>query len=206
MILDTTSKDTDWRDIYKLGGTFIQPRPIALVSSVSTDGVRNLAPFSFYNMVSANPPVVFFAPSYKRDKSGKDSLHNAEAVGQFVIATVTEGIAEQMNQCAFEYAPGEDEFAASGLTPVEAKLVKPALVAESPVNMECELIEIRRFGEEPGAGCVVYGRVLMIHVDDAVLADDGLVDPAKLKAIGRMGRGTYCKTTDRFDMSRPKRP
>ncbi len=203
MYLDTRDFGSTWQGIYKLATTFIQPRPIALVSTVSADGVPNLAPFSFYNMVSANPPVVMFAPSLRRDGSGKDSLHNAEAAGEFAIATVTEDMAERMNRCAFEYPPEVNEFERSGLTPRLASLIKPALVAESPANIECRLLEIKRFGAEPGAGSVIFGQIVAVHVDDAVLADDELVDDAKLKAVGRMGRSTYSTTAQTFDLSRP---
>ncbi len=203
MYIDTRDCTSNWTDIYKLAVTFIQPRPIALVSTLSADGLPNLAPFSFYNMVSANPPVVMFAPGNRRDGSGKDSLVNIEATGEFVVATATEAIAERMNQCAYEYPPDIDEFDKSGLTPRPATVVKPSLVAESPANIECSLLEIKRFGDRPGAGSVIFGRIVAIHVDDAVLADDRLVDPAKLGAVGRMGRSAYAKTTARFDMPRP---
>lgn len=203
MYLDTRKFGDQWRDIYKLAISFIVPRPIGFVSTLSADGVRNLAPFSFYNMVSANPPVVIFAPSFRRDSTGKDSLHNVEAVPEFVVATATEGIAERMNQCSFDHPPQVDEFEASGLTPKPATLVRPSLVAESPVNLECTLIDIKRFGRQPGAGSVVFGQVVAIHVEDRVLAEDGLVDPRKLKAIGRMGRSAYTRTTRCFDMPRP---
>ena len=203
MFMDARSYGANWRDIYKLAISFIQPRPIALVSTLSVDAVRNLAPFSFYNMVSANPPVVMFAPSCRRDATAKDSLHNVEALGEFVVAAVTERLAEQMNQCSFEYPPNTDEFVASGLTPVPAKLVRPWLVGESPVNIECTLVEIKRFGKQAGAGSVVFGQILAIHVEDRVLAPDGLVDPRKLKAIGRMGRDTYTRTGNTFDLPRP---
>ena len=204
MYLDTRRFESNWADLYKLATTFIQPRPIALVSTISADAVRNLAPFSFYNMVSANPPVVMVCPSYRRDGRAKDTLNNVETTKEFVVATVTEDIAERMNQCAYEYPPEVDEFEKSGLTPKPATLVKPALVAESPANLECSLIEIKRFGDQPGAGNVIFGRIVAIHVDDDVLADDGLVAPAKLRAIGRMGRSTYAKTTDHFDLGRPQ--
>ena len=203
MYLDTRNYEANWREIYKLATTFIQPRPIAFASTISTTGVRNLAPFSFYNMVSANPPVVMFAPAYRRDATGKDTLHNIEEVREFVVATVTDNICAKMNQCAFEYPPDVSEFEACGLTPQPATVVRPALVAESPVNIECTLVEIKRFGERPGAGSVIFGQIVAIHVDDAILAEDGLVDPEKLQAIGRLGRWTYARTTDRFDLPRP---
>jgi flavin reductase (DIM6/NTAB) family NADH-FMN oxidoreductase RutF len=204
MFIDIRDYASNWQEIYKLATTFIQPRPIALVSTLSADGLPNLAPFSFYNMVSANPPVVMFAPSLRRDGSGKDSLNNVEATGEFVVATVNEAIVERMNRCAFEYPPDVDEFGKSGLTPRPAKLVKPSLVSEAPANIECRLVEIKRFGDEPGAGSVVFGRIIAVHVDDGVLADDRLVDPAKLKSVGRMGRSTYARTTENFDLPRPK--
>jgi flavin reductase (DIM6/NTAB) family NADH-FMN oxidoreductase RutF len=205
MFIDTRDCESNWRDIYKLATTFIQPRPIALVSTLSAEGVPNLAPFSFYNMVSANPPVVMFAPLNRRDGSGKDSLRNAEATAHFVIATVTEDIAERMNRCSYDYPPDVDEFAKSGLSPRPARFVKPSLVAESPVNLECTLEEVKRFGQGPGAGTVVFGRVVAVHVDDDVLAEDGLVDPARLKAIGRMGRSTYSGTVSNFELPRPEK-
>ncbi len=203
MYLDTREFADNWRDVYRLCTAFIQPRPIALVSSISADGRRNVAPYSFYNMVSANPPVVMFAPSYRRDATGKDTLHNVEATKEFVVATVTENITEQMNDCSFDYPPEIDEFGIAGFTPKPASIVKPALIAESPVNVECVLEDIKRFGDTPGAGSVVFGRIVAVHVDDRILADDKLVDPNKLKAVGRMGRSTYARTTDRFDLPRP---
>ncbi|UCE61152.1 MAG: flavin reductase family protein [Phycisphaerales bacterium] len=206
MYFDTRDYESNWRNIYKLAITFVQPRPIALVSSMSPDGVRNLAPFSFYNMVSGNPPVVMFCPSYRRDSTEKDSLHNVESTGEFVVATVSEQIVERMNRCAYDYTPDVDEFEKSGLTPRPASLVAPPLVADSPANIECKLIEIKRFGTDPGAGNLVFGQIVAIHVDDTVLADDGLPDPAQLQAIGRLGRWTYCKTTDIFDLPRPTQP
>lgn len=203
MFMDCIEDGFAWRELYPLAISIVLPRPIAWVSSLSADGVRNLAPFSFYNMVSANPPVVMFCPSVKRDGSEKDSLRNVSATGEFVVATATEALAEKMNRCSAEVGPEVDEFEWAGLTPAPARFVRPALVAESPVNLECRLLEIKRFGDQPGAGCLVFGRIVAVHVDDAVLAQDGLVDPRKLKAVGRMGRLTYTRTTDTFDLPRP---
>lgn len=203
MYIDTREHESDWQRTYRLLITFIQPRPIALVSTLSQDGVRNLAPFSLYNLVSANPPVVMVAPSFRRDRSSKDTLRNVEAAGEFVVATVTQAIVERANQCAYEYPPDIDEFDKSGLTPAPASLVGPPLVKESPVNIECSLVEIKRFGDQPGSGSVIFGRILAIHVDDYLLADDGLIDPDKLEAIGRMGRCTYVRTTEHFDLPLP---
>ncbi len=205
MYLELADHDARWADVYRLAITFVVPRPIGWVSTVSPDGRRNLAPFSFYNMVSGNPPVVIFCPALRRDGQPKDSLRNVEQTGQFVVATATEALAQQMNDSSVDAPYGVDEFELVGLTPAPARLVRPALVAESPVNIECTLIEVKRFGDFAGAGQVFFGRVVAIHVNDDVLAPDGLVDPARLRALGRMGRLTYCRTTDTFDLPRPGR-
>lgn len=204
MYIDITRTGKSWQDVYRLCLTFVNPRPIAFVSTVSADGVRNLAPFSFFNMVCAHPPVLMFCPGRNRDGGKKDTLINVEATREFVVAVVTNPMAESMNQTSAAYPPAVDEFVAAGFTPLSATLVKSALVGESPVNCECTLERIVEFGEGPGASAVVFGRIVAIHVSDAYLADDGLLDPEKLQMIGRMGRGTYARTTDLFDLPRPR--
>ncbi len=204
MLLDLTQADRSWQDVYRLCVTFIVPRPIALVSTVSQDGVRNLAPFSFYNMVSANPPVVMFCPGTPSKGGKKDSLRNVEETGEFVVAAVTQAMADPMNQSSATLPPEVDEFEYAGFTPRAALHVRAALVAESPVNIECRLERIVSFGDQPGAGNVVFGRIAAIHVDDAVLADDGLCDPLKLDAVARLGRLSYSRTRDVFDLPRPR--
>lgn len=206
MFIDVANSGDSWRDVYRLAISFVTPRPIALVSTKSPDGVRNLAPFSFFNMVSANPPVLIVCPSRDRNKGKKDTLVNIEATRQFVVATVTRALADKMNLCSAPYAPDVDEFEKSGLTPAPASQVRPDLVAESPVNCECELDRIVDYGDQTGAGAVIFGRIVAVHVDDDYLADDGLLDPEKLQTIGRMGRLTYCATTKRFDLPRPAAP
>lgn len=203
MYIDIENTDRSWQDVYKLAITFVTPRPIAFVSSLSPDGVRNLAPFSFFNMVSANPPVLIVCPSRYRDGRKKDTLANIEATGEFVVATVTAPMTERMNQASAAYPPDIDEFTAVGFTPSPATKVKPALVADSPVNCECRLDRIVDYGEAAGAGAVIFGRIVAIHVDERYLAADGLMDDKKLQTIGRMGRLTYARTTDRFDLPRP---
>ncbi len=203
MYIDIAQADRSWQSIYSLCITFVTPRPIGFISTVSANGVRNLAPFSFFNMVCARPPVVMFCPGRNRDGGKKDTLANVEATGEFVVAVVTDAMAEAMNQSSAPYPPEADEFVEAGFTPRGARVVKPALVGESPVNCECRLERIVEFGEGPGASSVVFGRIVAIHVDDAYLADDGLLDDAKLQTIGRMGRMGYARTTDRFDLPRP---
>jgi flavin reductase (DIM6/NTAB) family NADH-FMN oxidoreductase RutF len=202
MLIDLAQTDRSWQDIYRLIISFVNPRPIALVSTIAADGTRNLAPFSFYNMVSANPPIGMVCPSRKRGGEKKDTQRNIEATGEFVVAAVTMAMAEKQNQASAAYPPEVDEFAAAGFTPLPATRVRPALVAESPVNCEYALERIVEFGEAPGAGAVIFGHLLAIHVDERCLAADGLCDPDKLQTIGRMGRDGYCRTTDRFDLPR----
>lgn len=200
--IDVNNTDMSWQDVYRLAITFVNPRPIAFVSTLSFDGVPNLAPFSFYTMVSANPPVLMVCPSRKRDGSEKDTLRNIEATGEFVVASVTEAMTEGMNQASAPYPPGVDEFVESGFTPKPSSIVKPPRVAESPVNCECVLDHIVNFGHQPGAGAAIFGRIVAMDLKDACLAADGLPDPDKLRLIGRMGRLTYVRTTDHFDLPR----
>jgi flavin reductase (DIM6/NTAB) family NADH-FMN oxidoreductase RutF len=196
--------ERDYRNIYKLMVGVIVPRPIAFVSTVSVDGIRNLAPFSFFTGISANPPVICFSPMIRgADASRKDTLRNIEAVKEFVVNVVSEEFAEQMNICSAEFPPEVDEFAMSGLTPIPSDLVKPPRVQESRINMECRLLQIVDVSAKPLGGSLVLGEVLRFHIDDA-LFDDFKIDPDKLHPIGRMGGPTYTRTTDRFDMQRPK--
>jgi len=198
--------DQDYRNIYKLMVGVIVPRPIAFVSTISADGILNLAPFSFFTGISANPPVICFSPMIRAsDGSRKDTLRNIEAVKEFVVNVVSEEFAEKMNICSAEFPPEADEFKMSGLTPIPSDLVKPPRVKESHINMECRLVQIVNVSAKPLGGSLVLGEVLLFHIDDA-LFDDFKIDPDKLHAIGRMGGPTYTRTTDRFDMVRPKSP
>jgi flavin reductase (DIM6/NTAB) family NADH-FMN oxidoreductase RutF len=184
---------------YKLLIGSIVPRPIAFVSTVSPDGVPNLAPFSFFNAVCGNPPVVSFASGFRVPP--KDTLGNVRATREFVVNIVTEDIAEKMNLTSGEYPADVDEFAISGLTPIPSDLVKPPCVRESPINMECKLLQIVDISVLPLGGSLVIGEVLRFHIDPAIM-DDFRIDAGKLRAIGRMGGNEY--TRCRFGMVRPK--
>ena len=207
MIADPGS--TAVQDIYKLLIGAIVPRPIAFVSSLSPEGVRNLAPFSFFTGISANPPVICFSPMVRGDRSygargsNKDTLNNIRAKREFVVNIVSEEFAGQMNICSTEFPPQVDEFEASGLTPIASDLVQPPRVKESHINMECKLFQIVDVSDKPLGGSIVLGEVIRFHVDDAYV-DSYRIDPGKLHAIGRMGGATYTRTTDRFDLERPK--
>lgn len=200
MRIDLSNTDKTWRDLHRLYLGFVQPRPIAWASTISRSGALNLAPFSFYNMVSANPPVVVFSPALNRAGDAKDTLRNIRETGEFVIATVTESNAAIMNDTSTEYPHGQSEFELAGLTPLPALRVKAMLVKESPVNIECTMRQIISLGHENGAGQVIFGDVRAIHIDDAMLDGSGLIDPDKLCAVGRMGGHGYTRTRDRFEL------
>ncbi len=186
---------------YKLLIGSVVPRPIAFVSTVSADGVLNLAPFSFFNVICASPPVVSFACGARVPP--KDTLANVRATGEFVVNIVTEEIAERMNLCSGEYQAGVDEFQVSGLTPGASEVVRPPAVRESPINMECKVLQIIDVSTRPMGGSLVIGEVVRFHIERA-LFENFRIDPARLQAIGRMGGNGYTRTRDRFDMIRPQ--
>jgi flavin reductase (DIM6/NTAB) family NADH-FMN oxidoreductase RutF len=197
-------KEAGWLNIYKLLIGAIVPRPIAFVSTLSPEGIPNLAPFSFFTAVSANPPVICFSPMRRRGSlPHKDTLHNITITREFVVNIVSEEFAQQMNITSAEFPPEVDEFEAAGLTPIPSDLVKPPRVKESHVHMECRLYLLVEVGGEDGSGNLVLGEVLRFHVDDQYF-DDFKIDPDQLRAIGRMGGATYTRTTDRFELPRPK--
>jgi len=182
----------------------IVPRPIALVSTVSGEGQFNLAPFSFFNAICSNPPMICFSTGIRaRPEPWKDTLRNIDRTKEFVANVVSEEIAEPMNLTSGDYPPEVDEFRVAGLTPVPSDLVRPPRVKESPVQMECKLHFFIDISALPGGGSIVLGEVVRFHVDDAVV-DGFKVDPDKLGAIGRMGGTSYTRTRDRLDMIRPK--
>ena len=192
------------RNVYKLLVGVILPRPIAFVSTISRQGIRNLAPFSFFTGISADPPAVCFSPMIRSsDGKRKDTLNNIEATREFVINVVSEEIAVPMNICSIEFPPDVDEFRESGLTPIESDLVKPPRVKESLVNMECKLLQVVHVSSKPLGGSLVIGEILRFHIRDD-LFNDYRIDPDKLHPIGRMAGSTYIRTTDRFDLIRPK--
>jgi flavin reductase (DIM6/NTAB) family NADH-FMN oxidoreductase RutF len=191
-------------EIEKLLVGVILPRPIAFVSTISPDGILNLAPFSFFTAVCPRPPVICFCNSIRtRDGQKKDTLRNVEATGEFVVNVVSEDFAEQMVACSGDYPPEVSEFEVSGLTPIASDLVRPPRVKESRVQMECRLLQVVTVSTEPGGGSLVMGEVLRFHLADSVIVN-GAVDPDKLRPIGRMGGIQYVRTTDRFSMARPK--
>jgi len=199
-------KNHPYKDIYKLLIGSVVPRPIALVSSLSGEGVPNLAPFSFFNAVCSKPPIVLFSTVVRDGGQPKDTLRNIEETGEFVVNIVSEDFAEKMNACSADYPPEVDEFAVSGLTPVKSNVVRPARVGESRISMECRLSQIVRFGDgEPGNGSTIFGEVLLFHVAGEVI-DNFRINPATLKPVGRMGGPQYVRASDIFDLARPTLP
>jgi flavin reductase (DIM6/NTAB) family NADH-FMN oxidoreductase RutF len=191
------------RDAYAwMIGTII-PRPIAWVSTISSEGRTNLAPFSFFQGITAKPPVVMFVPVNSRDGQKKDTVRNIEQVPEFVVNIVPFGLAEKMNHSSAALPYGESEFEKFGIAAAPSERVRPPRVADAPVAFECALHSIVKIGEGPGAANVVFGRILVAHVNDGVLGPDGMPDPAKLDLIGRMGGELYCRTTQRFTVKRP---
>lgn len=192
-----------WNSLYKLMIGSVVPRPIGWISTIDEQGQNNLAPFSFFNVASANPPHVLFCPSIRgTDFGNKDTLNNVHQTQEFVVNIVTEDTAEAMNLTATELPPDVDEFAYAGLTAVASKLVKPARVRESPIQFECKLAQIVNISDQPGGGSIVIGRVVHIHVDDAVLYDGDKIALETLKPVGRLAGFAYTRVTDVFDLVR----
>lgn len=193
------------REAYAWMISTILPRPIAWVSTISADGKTNLAPFSFFQGITSNPPTLMFSPVNTRDGAKKDTVRNIEQVPEFVVNLVSFALAEQMNNCSALLEYGESEFEAFGIASLPSDRVRPPRVAAAPVAFECTLDRFVHIGEGPLAANVVFGRIQRAHVADGVLGADGKPDPAKLDLIGRMGGETYSRTTERFDIKRPDR-
>lgn len=191
------------RQMYAYMVGMITPRPIAWVSTVGPSGVTNLAPFSFFNGVSAKPAALCFSAVNNRDGSLKDTIRNIEATGQFVVNVVPAALAEVMNQTSFEYPADESEIDAVGIEVVPSQIVSPPRVKASPIQIECQLIQVVKVGDGPAAGNLVVGQILVAHIDDAVLNAAGEIDPDLLDTIGRMGASDYCWTRQRFALPRP---
>ena len=201
MLIDVAS--TPVVDVYHTLVGVVTPRPIAWVTTIDAAGRVNLAPFSFFNAFGANPPVVVFSPTLRRDGTKKDTLLNVEATGEFVVNAAVAELAAQVSQSSKELPPGESEVELTGLHVLPSVKVKPPRLAESPVNLECKLRQVVPIGSGPIAGNLVIGEVVAIHVADRVLDEKGKVDPRKLRTIARLGADWYCHVSDLFEMKRP---
>jgi flavin reductase (DIM6/NTAB) family NADH-FMN oxidoreductase RutF len=192
--------DTETGNSYKLLSGLVVPRPIGWIGTRRDDGTNNLAPFSFFNVVSSNPPVVLFSAASHRDRP-KDSSTLAEISGEFTVNIVSEAVVEAMSVTSGSFTADDDEFAIAGLTPVPGHKVDAPLVGESPANLECKVRQVIVLGEN-GRTRLVVGDVLVIHVESAVL-DGSRIDNDALHAVGRMAGNTYITTRDRFEVTRP---
>ena len=176
---------------YLLGG--VGPRPIALVSTVSPDGLVNLSPFSFFNAFGANPPTVAFSASRRvRDDTVKDTYNNIVATGECVIQAVTYDMVQQVSLASTEYPTGTDEFVKSGLTPIPSDIVKPPRVKESPFQMECRLQQMVALGGKAGSGNLAICEVVRFHIAEDIIKD-GIIQPDRIDLVARMSGDYYCR-------------
>ena len=188
---------------YMLGA--VTPRPIAFASTIDSAGNVNLSPFSFFNVFSANPPIMIFSPARRgRDNTTKHTYENVLQVKEVVINIVNYDIVQQMSLSSTEYGKGVNEFEKAGLTPLASQTIKPPRVAESPVQFECRVNEVISLGTEGGAGNLVICEVLKMHINEAVLDTDGKIDPVKLDAVSRMGGNWYGRAKQgMFEVPKP---
>ncbi|MDA9308976.1 flavin reductase family protein [Flavobacteriaceae bacterium] len=188
---------------YMLGA--VTPRPIAFASTIDSAGNVNLSPFSFFNVFSANPPIMIFSPARRgRDNTTKHTYENVLQVKEVVINIVNYDIVQQMSLSSTEYGKGVNEFEKAGLTPLASQTIKPPRVAESPVQFECRVNEVISLGTEGGAGNLVICEVLKMHINEAVLDADGKIDPVKLDAVSRMGGNWYGRAKQgMFEVPKP---
>jgi flavin reductase (DIM6/NTAB) family NADH-FMN oxidoreductase RutF len=191
MIIDPLASEP--KDIYKLLIGSIVPRPIAFVSSQSQDRINNLAPYSFFTGISANPPVIGFSPMKVKSDRDRDTKNNI----------VSHGFSEEMNVTSADVSPEVDEFELANLTPIASDLVAPPRLKEAKISMECRLLQIVEISQKLLGGAFVIGEVVRFHVCDDIISNYK-IDPDKLKPIGRMGGLEYTRTKDRFTLERPK--
>lgn len=183
----------------------IGPRPICFASTIDENGVPNVSPFSFFNVFGSKPPIVVFSPARRvRDNTTKHTLQNAQATGEVVINVVNFDIVQQVNLASCEYPKGVSEFEKAGLTALPSDMVKPFRVKESPVQLECKVLQIIETGKEGGSGNLIVCEVLCMHIDDAILGTDGKIDPHKIDLVARMGGDYYCRASGDAVFSVPK--
>ena len=189
---------------YLLGA--IGPRPIAFASTVDANGKPNLAPFSFFNVFSANPPILIFSPARSgRNNTTKDTYNNVKNHPEVVINVVSYDIVHQMSLASSPYAPGVSEFEKAGFTALKSDLVQPMRVAESPVQFECKVIEVKELGTEGGAGNLIICEVVKFHINEAILDENGMIDQHKIDLVSRMGGNWYCRSDQQsmFEIQKP---
>ena len=201
-------KEIDQPSLHRYLLTAVAPRPIALVSTVDADGNVNLSPFSFFNIFSSNPPTVIFSPARSgRDNTTKHTYDNAKVHPEAVVNIVNYPIVEQMSLSSTAYAKGVNEFVKAGFTEVPSSIVKPPRVGESPVSLECTIKQIIELGAEGGAGNLIIGEVVKLHINKAYLNAENQLDTETLDLVGRMGGSHYIRATPEalFEIPKPIR-
>lgn len=183
----------------------VGPRPIAFASTIDKNGTPNLSPFSFFNVFSSNPPILIFSPARRvRDNTIKHTLINCEATREVVINVVNYDIVQQMSLSSTEYPDGVNEFLKSGLTMLPSRVVKPYRVAESPVQFECKINDIIALGTEGGAGNLIICEVVQLHISEAILDENGMIDQHKIDLVSRMGANWYSRSNQGlFEIPKP---
>lgn len=184
----------------------VGPRPICFAATIDENGNHNLSPFSFFNVFSANPPILIFSPARSgRDNKTKDTYNNVKVVPEVVINIVNYDMVQQMSLSSSPYGPEVDEFVKAGFTPLDADLVKPKRVAESPVQFECKVVDVRELGTEGGAGNLIICEVVKFHIDESILDEKGGIDQKKIDLVSRMGGNWYCRADENsmFEVQKP---
>ncbi len=202
--IDITAGETT--NIYQYLSSAITPRPIAFVSSIDSNGNKNLSPFSFFNVFSVNPPVLVFSPVRRvRNNTSKHTLENVSQVKECVIALVTEEIVQQVSLASCDFDAKTNEFIKAGFTELKSDVVLPPRVKESPVNFECKINDVISLGEQGGAGNLVLCEVLKIHINEDILNNKEEIDPIKLNIVSRLGSNWYGKTTQEslYEIAKP---
>ena len=188
---------------YLLGS--IAPRPICFASTIDSQGRCNLSPFSFFNVFGSKPPILIFSPARRvRDNTIKHTLENVYETKEVVINVVNYSMVQQMNLASCEYGKDVDEFVKAGFTKVNSDIVKPFRVKESPVQLECEVMQVIETGQEGGAANLIICRVVCMHIDDAILNENAQIDPNKIDLVARMGADYYCRASGNAVFEVPK--
>ena len=204
LTIDTSVTKNPKLHHYLLGA--VGPRPICFASTVDKDGNRNIAPFSFFNVFSSNPPIAVFSPARSgRTGDQKDTLLNVLEVPEVVINIVNYDMVHQMSLASSPYGADVDEFVKTGLTPIDSEMIRPARIAECPVQMECKVTEVKSLGEGGGAGNLIICEVLKIHIKDEVLDENQMIDQKKIDLVARMGGNWYCRADENsmFEIAKP---
>ena len=205
-MLSLNPKDIPPRQLHHYLLSAVVPRPICFASTIDENGNSNLAPFSFFNVFSSNPPVAIFSPSRSgRTGKHKDTYNNIQKVREVVINMVNYSMAEQMSLASSPYSAEVDEFVKSGFNKVKSDLVQPHRLKESPVQFECKVLEIKQLGNKGGAGNLIICEILKIHISIDVLDDNQMIDQQKIDLIARMGGNWYSRTEKKsmFEITKP---